>query len=69
MVFAAFIAFGALTTSAVAQAPNPPRLKSEATIHGDIVRIGDLIENSVRNCHARQHLMGSQQMIFFAMGQ
>ena len=46
MVFAAFIAFGALTTSAVAQAPNPPRLKSEATIHGDIVRIGDLIENS-----------------------
>ena len=43
---AAFIAFGALTTSAVAQTPNPPRLKSEAVIHGDIVRIGDLIENS-----------------------
>ena len=43
---AAFIAFGAFTTSAVAQAPNPPRLKSEAVIHGDIVRIGDLIENS-----------------------
>ena len=38
---AAFIAFGALTTSAVAQTPNPPRLKSEAVIQGDIVRIGD----------------------------
>src|SRR6476469_379258 len=46
LFLAAFIAFGALITSAVAQVPNPPRLKSEAIIHGDIVRIGDLIENS-----------------------
>jgi flagellar basal body P-ring formation protein FlgA len=42
---AAFIASGVVTT-AVAQTPNQPRLKSEVTIHGDIVRIGDLIENS-----------------------
>jgi len=42
---AAFIASGVATT-AVAQTPNQPRLKSEVTIHGDIVRIGDLIENS-----------------------
>ena len=46
LFLAAFIASGALSTSAVAQAPNQPRLKAEATIHGDIVRIGDLIENS-----------------------
>lgn len=46
LFLAAFIASGALTTSAIAQAPNQPRLKSEAIIHGDIVRIGDLIENS-----------------------
>ena len=46
LFLAAFIAFGTLTTSAVAQVPSPPRLKSEAVIHGNIVRIGDLIENS-----------------------
>jgi flagella basal body P-ring formation protein FlgA len=45
LFLAAFIASGAFTT-AVAQTTNQPRLKSEATIHGDIVRIGDLIENS-----------------------
>ena len=42
---AAFIASSAFATSAIAQAQNQPRLKSEAIIHGDIVRIGDLIEN------------------------
>ena len=46
LFLAAFIASGTFTTSASAQAPNQPRLKSEAIIHGDIVRIGDLIENS-----------------------
>ena len=46
LFLAAFIASGAFITSAIAQAPNQPRLKSEAIIHGDIVRIGDLIENS-----------------------
>lgn len=45
LILAAFIASSAFTTSAIAQAPNQPRLKSEAIIHGDIVRIGDLIEN------------------------
>ena len=46
IILSAFIAIGALTTSAVAQVPSQPRLKSEAVIRGDIVRIGDLIENS-----------------------
>lgn len=46
LFLAAFIASGVFITSAIAQAPNQPRLKAEAIIHGDIVRIGDLIENS-----------------------
>lgn len=45
LFLAAFIASSAFATSAIAQAQNQPRLKSEAIIHGDIVRIGDLIEN------------------------
>ena len=45
LFLAAFVASSAFITSAIAQAPNQPRLKSEAIIHGDIVRIGDLIEN------------------------
>jgi flagella basal body P-ring formation protein FlgA len=51
LILAALVAFGAFTTSAVAQAskditPNRPTLKSEAVIAGDIVRIGDLIDNA-----------------------
>src|SRR4029078_865825 len=45
LFLAAFIASSAFATSAIAQAQNQPKLKSEAIIHGDIVRIGDLIEN------------------------
>ena len=45
LFLAAFIASSAFATSAIAQAQNQPKLKSEAIFHGDIVRIGDLIEN------------------------
>ena len=48
---AAFVLLGALGISAKAEAigqPNSerPALKSEAIVNGDIVRIGDLIENA-----------------------
>jgi flagella basal body P-ring formation protein FlgA len=51
LFIAAFIAWSALTLPAKAQVaaqPNPerPTLKAKALIHGDLVRIGDLIENS-----------------------
>ena len=46
-----FIAFGTFATTADAQAPKElaparPTLKSEAVINGDIVHIGDLIDNA-----------------------
>jgi flagellar basal body P-ring formation protein FlgA len=46
LFLAAFFVSGLFAASAAAQSPNQPRLKAEAVIHGDIVRIGDLIENS-----------------------
>jgi flagellar basal body P-ring formation protein FlgA len=50
-VFAAFIALATLACSANAETatqgtPDRPILKSDATITGDIVRIGDLIDNA-----------------------
>lgn len=43
---AAFVVFGFFSSSVHAQAPGKPMLKAEAVINGDIVRIGDLIENA-----------------------
>jgi flagellar basal body P-ring formation protein FlgA len=42
----AFATLTALGTAASAAEREPPRLKSEATVTGDIVRIGDLVENA-----------------------
>ena len=50
LVFAALLTWSALAFPADAQVAQPtaerPVLKAKAVIHGDIVRIGDLIENS-----------------------
>jgi flagellar basal body P-ring formation protein FlgA len=50
LVIAALVAWSALVFSANAQLAQPsaerPTLKAKAVVHGDIVRIGDLIENS-----------------------
>ena len=51
LFLALFVAFGTFATAAGAQtpkelAPTRPTLKSEAVINGDIVRIGDLIDNA-----------------------
>jgi len=50
-ILAAFAALVAITTAGTAQVatlpdPQRPSLKSEATINGDIVRIGDLVEHA-----------------------
>jgi flagella basal body P-ring formation protein FlgA len=51
LIFAALVAWGAFAVPAEAQAvpqssPERPTIKATAVIQGDVVRIGDLIENS-----------------------
>jgi flagella basal body P-ring formation protein FlgA len=51
IIFAALVAWGAFAVPATAQVvPQPnaerPAIKAKAVIHGDVVRIGDLVENA-----------------------